>query len=255
MWILSIGSQQRKEESVNINKQVAETRGPSECSTSPSYHLYPFEQGRGEIGDRGHFRDVLENHRSILRPMLMPWCDICILETSPRYVEYLLDITARMHAEQTFRGRGRNRRNKWKLECRTERWEVERENRNVLLHDEELINVFQPPRVRARSCVVHRAQRHQPTRPTRAENPCGCRWRGHRGYAFALSLSASVCPCVHRSVQQPCLGLFVGEERYRLVKEGNLLLGSLAKSERSWFVRSRPQRSLLRDDSSNQRYS
>lgn len=58
--------------------------------------------------------------------MLMPWCDICILETSPRYVEYLLDITARMHAEQTFRGRGRNRRNKWKLECRTERWEVER---------------------------------------------------------------------------------------------------------------------------------
>lgn len=129
------------------------------------------------------------------------------------------------------------------------------ENRNVLLHDEELINVFQPPRVRARSCVVHRAQRHQPTRPTRAENPCGCRWRGHRGYAFALSLSASVCPCVHRSVQQPCLGLFVGEERYRLVKEGNLLLGSLAKSERSWFVRSRPQRSLLRDDSSNQRYS
>lgn len=84
------------------------------------------EQGWGEIGDRGHFRDVLENHRSILRPMLMPWCDICILETSPRYVEYLLDITARMHAEQTFRGRGRNRRNKWKLECRTERWEVER---------------------------------------------------------------------------------------------------------------------------------
>lgn len=58
--------------------------------------------------------------------MLMPWCDICILETSSRYVEYLLDITARMHAEQTFRGRGRNRRNKWKLECRTERWEVER---------------------------------------------------------------------------------------------------------------------------------
>lgn len=100
----------------------------------------------------------------------------------------------------------------------------------MLLHDEELINVFQPPRVRARSCVVHRAQRHQ---PTRAENPCG--WRGHRGYAFALSLSASVCPCVHRSVQQPCLGLFVGEERYRLVKEGNLLLGSLAKSERSSF--------------------
>lgn len=31
-----------------------------------------------------------------------------------------------MHAEQTFRGRSRNRRNKWKLECRTERWEVER---------------------------------------------------------------------------------------------------------------------------------
>lgn len=66
---------------------------------------------------------------------------------SRRYVEYLLDITACMHAEQTFRGRGRSRRNKWKLECRT--GEVEQEgNRNVLLHDEELINVFQPPRVR-----------------------------------------------------------------------------------------------------------
>lgn len=75
----------------------------------------------------------------------------------------------------------------------------------------------------------------------------------------AIGVTRSPCPyprpCVHRSVQQPCLGLFVGEERYRLVKEGNLLLGSLAKSERSWFVRSRPQRSLLRDDSSNQRYS
>ena len=68
---------------------------------------------------------------------------------------------------------GKERRNKWKLECRT--GEVERGNRNVLLHDEELINVFQPPRVRVlvrvhprRPGVEHKAKSSD---GSRAENP------------------------------------------------------------------------------------
>lgn len=97
------------------------------------------------------------------------------------------------------------------LECRTEGWEARRGNRNVLLHDEELINVFQPSCSCSFVCTQtrHRAQRHRPTRrPTDRElkihvaihrGPCVYRWRGH-GYAFPLSLSTStvsMCLCVY----------------------------------------------------------
>lgn len=111
------------------------------------------------------------------------------------------------------------------VEARTEGWEVERENRNVLLHDEELINVFQPPRVRARSCapgsgrscIEHKgiSQLVDSTDRELKIRVAECTHR-RRGYAVALSLSTSVCPCVHHSVQQPCL--LVGEERYRPLK-------------------------------------
>lgn len=135
-------------------------------------------------------------------------------------------------AEQTFRGWSRNRsRNKWKLECRTEGWEARRGNRNVLLHDEELINVFQPSCSCSFVCTQtrHRAQRHRPTRrPTDRElkihvaihrGPCVYRWRGH-SYAFPLFLSTSVCLCVYMYVlcNNRISASSPGEERYRPLK-------------------------------------
>lgn len=124
-------------------------------------------------------------------------------------------------AEQTFRGRGRNRRNKWKLERRGGRSNGRTGTCYCTMKNSSTCfnrRVFVLARVHPGAGVVHRAQRHQPTRPTDRElkiRVAVCTHR-RRGYAVALSLSTSVCPCVHHSVQQPCL--LVGEERYRPLK-------------------------------------
>lgn len=157
------------------------------------------------------------------------------------------------------------------LECRTEGWEARRGNRNVLLHDEELINVFQPSCSCSFVCtqIRHRAQRHRPTRrPTDRElkihvaihrGPCVYRWRGH-GYAFPLSLSTStvsmsVCICTYVLCNNRISVSSPGEERYRPLK-AIYFSDHLPKArERSWFPRSRPHRPILLGDSLGQRYS
>lgn len=153
--------------------------------------------------------------------MLMPWCDICILETSRRYVEYLLDITACMRRSRHFAARagtgGTSGSSNGGVGGRT--GEQERVIARWRTHQRVSTAACSCSLVCTREReVVHRAQRHQPTRPTDRElkiRVAECTHR-RRGYAVALSLSTSVCPCVHHSVQQPCL--LVGEERYRPLK-------------------------------------
>ena len=144
--------------------------------------------------------------------MLMPWCDICILETSRRYVEYLLDITACMHAEQTFRGRGRkggtsgsssveqgrlNRRGTGTCYC-------------TMKNSSTCFN--RPVFVCSFVCtLVGQGSSTKPSRPTDRE--LKIRMRIEMG---PILIHIRVSMCAHHSVQQPCL--FVGEERYRPLK-------------------------------------